>query len=121
MKQIFLICMLLLVYNINSQSYITPGTIKAKTNKGAVLVEFTTSFATKFKDYSKLHHCTYYRANIEKYPSLKNKYKIRSYPTIILFYNGNQRAKYKSDIMFKLKANHQEIQSDIDDLFLDKF
>jgi hypothetical protein len=121
MKNLILICALLLCYNGFSQSYITPSTIKSKISKGAVLVEFTTSFATKFKDYSKLHHCTYYRANIEKYPSLKNKYKIRSYPTVILFYNGSQRAKYKADLMFELKATYQDIQSDIDDLFLDKF
>mgnify|MGYP003645431061 CR=1 FL=1 len=121
MKQIFLICMIILTFNSYTQSYVTPGTIKAKTNKGAVLVEFTTSFAIKFKDYSKLHHCTYYRVNIEKYPSLKNSYKIRSYPTVILFYNGSQREKYKADLMFNLKATYKEIQRDIDDLFLDKF
>ena len=41
--------------------------------------------------------------------------------TVILFYNGRQRAKYKADLMFDLKATYQEIQVDIDDLFLDKF
>jgi len=121
MKKILAICMLLFVFNSYTQLYVTPGTISTKINKGVVLVEFTTSFAHKFKDYSKLHHCTYYRANIEKYTSLKSKYKIRSYPTVILFYNGSQRAKYKADLMFDLKATYQEIQVDIDDLFLDKF
>ena len=113
--------MLLFIFNSYTQTYVTPSTISSKISKGAVLVEFTTSFAHKFKNYNKLHHCTYYRANIEKYPSLKNKYKIRSYPTVILFYNGGQRAKYKADLMFDLKATYQEIQVDIDDLFLDKF
>ena len=121
MKKILAICMLLLTINSYTQTYLTPSTISSRTSKGAVLVEFTTSFANKFKNYSKLHHCTFYRANIEKYPSLKAKYKIRSYPTVILFYNGSQRAKYKADLMFDLKATYQEIQSDIDDLFLDKF
>ena len=121
MKIIFILFISLLCHIGYSQTYVTPGTISAKINKGAVLVEFTTSFANKFKDYSKLHHCTYYRANIEKYPTLKSKYKIRSYPTVILFYNGSQRAKYKADLMFNLKATYKEIQQDIDDLFLDKF
>ena len=121
MKKILAICMLLFVFNSYTQLYVSPTTITSKINKGAVVVEFTTSFAHKFNNYSKLHHCTYYRANIEKYPSLKNKNKIRSYPTVILFYNGSQRAKYKADLMFDLKATYQEIQVDIDDLFLDKF
>ena len=121
MKQILTLCIILLIFNSYTQSYVTPSTISSKINKGAVLVEFTVSFANKFKDYNKLHHCTYYKVNIEKYPSLKAKYKIRSYPTVILFYNGSQREKYKADLMFNLKATYKEIQRDVDDLFLDKF
>ena len=79
MKNLILIITLLLCCKGFTQSYITPITIKSKINNGAVLVEFTTSFAHKFNDYGKLHHCNYYRANIEKYPSLKSKYKYKGY------------------------------------------
>ena len=45
MKNILAICMLLLMFNSYTQLYVSPTTITSKINKGAVVVEFTTSFA----------------------------------------------------------------------------
>ena len=51
----------------------------------------------------------------------KKKYKIYSYPTILIFQNGYVENKFKGNIMLELDATFEEIQKSIDELFLEKF
>jgi len=59
--------------------------------------------------------------DIEKYPDLKKKYKVRSIPTILVFNNGSKELTYRANIMLELDVTAEEIHEDIEDLFSDKF
>ena len=62
-----------------------------------------------------------FNLDIEKYPDLKKKYKVRSIPTILVFNNGSKELTYRANIMLELDVTAEEIQEDIEDLFSDKF
>lgn len=91
-------------------------------NTGVVIVEFVASFAEPFEDWEQVEkEGPYYRVDIEKYPSLKKKYKIRVIPTILVFNNGFKELSYRANIMLELDVTASEIHQDIEDIFNDKF
>ena len=52
---------------------------------------------------------------------LKEKFKIRAVPTIILFNNGVKEETYKANIMLQLPITLYDLQKDIDRLYINKF
>ena len=54
-------------------------------------------------------------------PELKEKHNIKSVPTIIVFDEGDEVARFEGNIMMKLKATKKEIQKEIDSIYLTKF
>lgn len=101
--------------------YLTSDTFKKSINTGVVIVEFVASFAEPFEDWEAIEDGTYYRVDIEKYPDLKKKYKVRVIPTILVFNNGSKELTYRANIMLELDITAEEIHEDIEDLFSDKF
>ena len=101
--------------------YLTSDTFSKSINTGIVIVEFVASFAESFTEWEAIEDGTYYRVDIEKYPDLKKKYKIRSIPTILVFNNGSKELTYRANIMLELDVTAEEIHEDIEDLFSDKF
>ena len=127
MKTILTSLLLLLTVGVFGQSkassprYLTENNFQSSINTGVVVVEFVASFATPYKDWNKITDCKYYRVNIENYPSLKDKYKVRSLPTVILFSNGNKEDMWRGNIMLELELDPEELQEAIDDLLSNKF
>jgi hypothetical protein len=54
-------------------------------------------------------------------PELKEKHNIKSVPTIIVFDEGDEVARFEGNIMMELKATKKEIQKEIDSIYLTKF
>ena len=54
-------------------------------------------------------------------PELKDKHKILSVPTIIIFDNGNEITRFEANIMMQLEATRKEIQKEIEKIHLAKF
>lgn len=54
-------------------------------------------------------------------PELKDKHKILSVPTVIIFDNGNEIARFEANIMMQLEATRKEIQKEIEKIHLAKF
>ena len=52
---------------------------------------------------------------------LKEKHKIKSVPTVIVFDQGIEVARFEANIMMKLEATKKEIQKEIDKIYLAKF
>ena len=52
---------------------------------------------------------------------LKEKHKIKSVPTIIVFDQGIEIARFEANIMMQLQATRKEIQNEIDRIYLAKF
>lgn len=101
--------------------HLTSDTFSKAINTGVVIVEFVASFAEPFEDWKAIEDGEYYRVDIEKYPDLKKKYKVRSIPTILVFNNGTKELTYRANIMLELDVTAEEIHEDIEDLFSDKF
>ena len=101
--------------------YLTSDTFSEAINTGVVVVEFVASFAEPFEDWESIEDGEYYRVDIEKYPDLKKKYKVRVIPTILVFNNGTKELSYRANIMLELDITAEEIHEDIEDLFSDKF
>ena len=101
--------------------YLTSDTFNKAINTGIVIVEFVASFAEPFSEWGAIEDGEYYRVDIEKYPDLKKKYKVRSIPTIMVFSNGAKELTYRANIMLELDVTAEEIHEDIEDLFSDKF
>ena len=105
----------------DTPKYLSADTFDKAINTGIVIVEFVASFADKFEDWKDIEDGVYYRVDIEKYPDLKKKYKVRSIPTILVFNNGSKELTYRANIMLELDVTAEEIHEDIEDIFSDKF
>ena len=54
-------------------------------------------------------------------PDMQEKHKIKSVPTVIIFDNNVEIARYEANIMMQLEATFNEIQEKIDKIYLAKF
>ena len=83
--------------------------------EGKSVIEFNAGFNTKngYKDLGKLSGAKLYRVDIEAKPKLKEKYKIKSVPTLILFRDGVEMWRWEAGIDMKLHTHHLEIQDAI--------
>ena len=52
---------------------------------------------------------------------LQDKHHIKSVPTVIIFDNGNEITRFEANIMMELNATKEDIQSEIDRIYLAKF
>ena len=106
-----------------SQEFLNPDNFNNKTIKNIVAVEFWVSWnsSNEFADLSELKDCSKYRVDIAKYPELQKEYDVTCIPTVIIFENGEEKERFKANIMFELESNKKEIQGTIDDIMLAKF
>ena len=59
--------------------------------------------------------------DIGKEPELQKKYKIAVVPTIIVFKDGEEVARFQADLSFKLLATREEVQEEIDNQLMSDF
>jgi hypothetical protein len=83
--------------------------------EGKSVIEFNAGFNTKngYKDLSRLENAKLYRVDIEAKPYMKDKYKIKSVPTLILFRDGEEMWRWEAGIDMKLHTHYLEIQDAI--------
>ena len=51
----------------------------------------------------------------------QTKYKIAVVPTIIIFKDGEEVARFQADLSFKMVATEEEVQEEIDDQLMSDF
>ena len=68
--------------------------------EGKSVIEFNAGFNTKngYKDLGRLYGAKLYRVDIEAKPHLKDKFKIKSVPTLILFRDGEEMWRWEAGI-----------------------
>ena len=54
-------------------------------------------------------------------PNEAKKYKISSVPTIIIFKDGEEVARFQADLSFTLAATKEEVQEEIDNIIMSDF
>jgi len=91
------------------------ATIPPAQPEGKSVIEFNAGFNAKnnYKDLNKLGNAKLYRVDIEAKPAMRDKYKIKSVPTLILFRDGKEMWRWEAGIDMKLHVHHLEIQDAI--------
>jgi len=59
--------------------------------------------------------------DIAKEPETQKKYKIAVVPTIIIFKDGEEVARFQADLSFKMLATREEVQEEIDEQLMSDF
>ena len=59
--------------------------------------------------------------DIAKDPEAQKKYKIAVVPTIIIFKDDEEVARFQADLSFKLLATREEVQEEIDNQLMSDF
>ena len=54
-------------------------------------------------------------------PDIQKKHKIAVIPTIIIFKDGEEVARFQADLSFKMLATREEVQEEIDNLLMSDF
>ena len=117
------IFLLILVGKSQSQEFISSDNFNNKIAKDIVAVEFWVDWnsSNEFADLSSLSDCSKYRVDIGKHPDLQKEYNITCIPTVIIFESGDEKERFKANIMFQLDADKKKVQISIDNIMLAKF
>jgi len=59
--------------------------------------------------------------DVGKDVNAQKKYKIASVPTIIIFKDGEEVARFQADLSFTLVATKEEVQEEIDNIIMSDF
>jgi hypothetical protein len=91
------------------------ATIPPAQPEGKSVIEFNAGFNSEngYKDLNKLGNAKLYRVDIEAKPAMRDKYKIKSVPTLILFRDGKEMWRWEAGIDMKLHVHYLEIQDAI--------
>jgi len=70
----------------------------------------------------KLNDCqTVSYVDITTNPEIQLKHKIAVIPTIIIFKDGEEVARFQADLSFKMLATKEEVQEEIDNILMSDF
>ena len=99
------------------------GDFDDKIAKDVVAVEFWADWnaANQFNDLEKLKECNVYRLDIMANADTQAKYDVSAIPTVIIFDNGIEKARFNPNIMFQLDADKKTVQNSVDTIVLNKF
>ena len=122
------IAILIIIYFLGtssclSQEFITSNNFNDKIAKDITVVEFWAGWneQNQFNELNKLYDCNTYRIDIMSYMDIQNEYNVSAIPTVIIFDNGIEKARFKPNIMFQLEANKKTVQHSVDTITLNKF
>ncbi len=119
MKNILLICFLLISTSVFSQGWVNDNNFDTKVTgyeafednsiHDVIVVEFWAEFNkdNAFKDWKKINDLNgvkYYRCNIATAPKLKSDLKIRMAPTILIYLRGDAYIKFTARAGLDLKC-----------------
>ena len=76
----------------------------------------TVSWIDKLKDVKSLSY-----VDISTSPEIQKKHKIAVIPTIIIFKDGEEVARFQADLSFKMLATREEVQDEIDNILMSDF
>ena len=114
MKKILLI-LLFLGLCLISKSQDIPG-------EGLAVVEFNAPFSgTKCEYLEDLSNCDIAKIDISKDPKIGPKHKVVVVPTLIIFQDGEEVARFQANIMMQLEATKKEVQGKIDEILMESF
>ena len=106
-----------------SQDFVTADNFKDKIAKDITIIEFWAEWnqMNQFNELIKLKGCNVYRIDIMSYMDVQMNYNVTAIPTVIIFDNGVEKARFNPNVMFKLDADKKTVQHSVDTITLNKF
>ena len=90
--------------------------------EGLAIVEFNAPFSgTKCEYLEKLSDCETARIDISKNTKAQGAYKIVVVPTLVIFQDGEEVARFQANIMMQLETTKKEVQEKIDEILMEDF
>ena len=90
--------------------------------EGLVVVEFNAPFSNSKCEYlNKLSDCETSKIDISKNAKIGPKHKIVVVPTLVIFKDGEEVARFQANIMMQLEATKDEVQEKIDEILMEDF
>ena len=77
--------------------------------------------ANKVEWFEKLDDCELAKVDIVAEPKLQDKHKIVIVPTIVIFKDGEEVARFQADLSFKMIATREEVQEEISNQLMSDF
>jgi hypothetical protein len=86
--------------------------------RGVAVVEFWAGWnrGNEILFLHELNNCRAYRHIIKRDRSLLERFKVSAAPTLIIFKNGEEKFRFAPNIMLKVTATREQVQSAINDL-----
>ena len=114
MKKLFIL-LLFLLFSLIVKSQVIPS-------EGLIIAEFNAPFSgTQCEYLDELTDCDLAKIDISTQPKLQSKHKIVVVPTLIVFYDGEEVARFQANIMMQMEATRKDIQGSIDEIIMSKF
>ena len=90
--------------------------------EGLIVVEFNAPFSNSKCEYlNDLEDCDVVKIDISKDAKAQGKYKIAVVPTLIIFYDGEEKGRFQANIMMQLEATKEEVQEKIEEIIMEDF
>jgi len=90
--------------------------------EGLIVVEFNAPFSnTKCEFLGDLTDCDLVKIDISKSKTAQKQHKIAVVPTLIIFYDGEEKGRFQANIMMQLEATKEEVQEKIDEILMSDF
>lgn len=109
MKKLLLLFLLLFSSSVIAQIQVSQ--FNAEWNKANAVL-----WIDKLKDVKTLSY-----VDISTSPAIQKKHKIAVIPTIIIFKDGEEVARFQADLSFKMLATREEVQEEIDNILMSDF
>ena len=106
-----------------SQDFVTTDNFNNKIAKDVVAIEFWAEWnqMNQFNELIKLKGCNVYRIDIMSHMDIQMDYNVTAIPTVIIFDNGVEKARFNPNVMFQLDADKKTVQHTVDTITLNKF
>ena len=90
---------------------------------GICVVQFNAGFneANKVTWLGELKECSKKFIDIQKDTKAAGKYKIVVVPTIVIYNDGEEVARFQANIMMTMEATKEDVQGKIDEIIMDAF
>jgi len=120
---VFLMIFIFSIGTCSAQEFADNSNFKNKIAKDVVAIEFWADWnkMNQFNELNKLKGCNVYRVDIMSSMDIQNDYNVTAIPTVIIFDNGIEKARFNPNIMFKLEADKKTVQHSVDTITLNKF
>ena len=118
MSKLLFTIMFSITFGLHAQTELSANKFHWEIRRGVTVVEFWAGWnrGNEILFLHELNNCRVFRHVIRRDRSLLDEFNVTAVPTIIVFKNGYEEFRFAPNIMLKVTATKEQVQSAIDDL-----